>query len=402
MQKVNFPLFQVDMPTEDEMPKMRHEKPYLWMEVLKLRHVSRRLSEASTRRDRERILSDLLKKQLGSSDLFLLNESVRMAGALLTDLKRWVPRRYLEIFSSEGVIAFSSNYIDLFLKWQEFEDKARKGDELSRIREFEARRLLYLAMLNLQIRLSDETEKTECLQITRHLEEVFFKEGLQDKIILSWHDPADKERAKEWRFEGEEQPAETQGLILKKTYLKCRSFSFGGGDYLVFFDSRLKENMEKLRKMLQKAIPDPRLINTDEYGLRFVFFSKKALEDGLKKLCLEVWPLPFMAWNTSDNTGDDGQNRGVKRDIHSSGNYKALKFEVASFGFRPEVIVQRIEDYLNHKCSQGPEVHPFYRSTQLRKKVFPLIFPSEVYGVNWEDEEVVDLMEKIALAGIID
>ncbi len=406
MWRLNFPLLQVRLPEEEEMPEVRHKNPLLWMETMRLRSLAEKM-ESLPPRENEIALIGMLRKQLGSHQgtrsLHLLNESIRATITLLRDLKRWIPRRYSEVFSSEGVIAFSDDYVKLLLDWRKFEAKAKEDNGLSRIREFDARRLLYLAMLLLQIRLTYEKhEQAEsCADITRHLEGVFFNDCLlTDKIIFSWHDPSDYERVKAWCFRGEKEPGDVEGLIQKKTFLKCRSFNFEGKEHLVYFDSRLKEDTERLRKMLQKGVPDARIANTDEYGLRFVFFEKEAMEAGLKKLCLEVWPLPFMTWKMSDNTSKESQENGIERNKNSAPNFKALKFKTSSFGFWPEVMIQMVDDYLNHKCSKGPEVHRLYRASQLRKEIFPVLFPREIYAVNWEEKEVEELVEANALSGI--
>lgn len=406
MQRLNFPLFQVKLPDEKEMTEVRHKNPLLWMETMRLRNLAEKMESLSPP-ESEAALIGMLRKQLGSHlgtrSLHLLNESIRMAVELLKEAKRWIPRRFSELFSSEGVIAFSDDYVGLLQDWRKFEAKAKEDNGLSKIREFDARRLLYLAMLLLQIRLTygKHGQIEDCADITRHLEDVFFNNcHLTDKVVLSWHDQKNFERVKRWCFEEENKFGNAKGLIQKETILKCRSFTFDGQEYPVYFDSRRKEDTEKLRKMLQKGIPDARIANTDEYGLRFVFFSKEAMEAGLKKLCLEVWPLPFMTWKMSDNTTTKGECQNNGRNKHSNQNFRALKFKTSSFGFWPEVMIQLVEDFLNHKCSRAPEVHSLYRASQLRNEIFPLLFPTEIYGIDWQEEEVAKLIEINALSGI--
>ncbi len=406
----NFPELTVGMlPYEDkELKAVRVSDPLLYFDTLRMRQMAEAVMGKTTQ-TAEKYFNRMVAKHLGTNGatngLSILSSGLAMARNKIQANRSMIPDRYQPLFTSEGKVAFMSNFHELLVFWINIEKIAQESQsQMAIMREFEARQLIWLSILCAKTMARHiESAQEPGSKITDQLEEHFFDSDtpLVKKTVVSWHDPAYKERVRFWHFEEDVPPHDTTGLIRKLTVMFCRSVPGDTGTHLTFFESRKKDPEDEVRKSISKKILASGLAAPDKYGLRFVFFDRTALEEGLTRLLLNVWPMPFTTWKLSDNI-DSHSHGGAQRNGSSSAHFRALKFQTLAYGHWPEVIIQPIEDYLNHASSRGAENHRVYRAQQALgpNGELNVLFPPEIFGVNWQDPEVHELVIQRALTSI--
>lgn len=387
----NFPLLRASL-RDFKDGEMQIRDPLLFGERERLkRFVCLVLSSPSIPK-RKRILARVLREILGAkkttSEIYNeLNKSLEEAHQFV----RWIFRTYLPcrfegIVNSDGLIAEESDFISLLKKYRDLEEST---DSLALIRKFEARRTILLTLILFDLKIHRQRLQLNGASIqavTRYLEKRFFtSEALERKTVVSYHDPADCSRVVFWHFKDakpSDAPVEER-FVVREIEFACRKFRWQGREHFVYFVSRDKTPFSHLLKMLRKDIRDPHASALDWRGFKLVFFSEEAFEDGVAKLREDVFYLPGMTWKL-----EDGRFFRESENPHTSKNFRAKKFVTVHGGQPVEVIVEMIVNHLNGFFSCGDENHELYRTRQLISTALPLIFPRELYGVDWNNVEV--------------
>lgn len=394
----NFPLLW-SYPNPDELERIKKQDPLFWRELQRIESITKRIFSRNKRRQKINILVFALRDIFGargkSSEIYRrLNEALRRAQEFLKDLIAKIPVCFYGSLNSDGDIAEEEDFIALLIKRQHFLEKLRVDPDgpLARTKEFEARRLILLAIIlfNLEIHARKLQLNGVSLQsITAYLERKFFtKDFSEPKTIIAFHNPDDDFRVECWYFE-EDLPEVLplkKGWVRKEYRLVFRKFCWQGKTYLVYFSCRTKTPTSHLLKMLRKDIRDPHSSALDFRGFKLVFLDGKALAAGLDKLNEDVFYFPGVTWKL-----EDGRHFRETVNSFSAKSFKVKKFVTTLGGEPVEIIVETLVNHINGIASQGEENHELYRCRQLIHSGLPLVFPKEIYGIDWvaQEEEIL-------------
>ena len=75
---------------------------------------------------------------------------------------------------------------------------------------------------------------------------------------------------------------------------------------------------------------------------------------------------------------------------HTSPFFKAIKLDVLWRNQHFEIQIMTFADYYSSKFALNNENHDLYRLKQALEIYLPIVFPFQVYGVPWHDDEVRD------------
>lgn len=390
----NFPLLRPDFQDEKEVKIL---DPLFLGEKRRLENFINLVLSPRSLNQKKRVLVRVLREILGAkgttSEIYNeFCESLEEAHQFV----RWIyqtylPVRFFGIVNSDGLIAEETDFISLLKKYQ-----GLGNDRLSRIREFEARRAILLTIILFDLKIHRERLQLNgalIQDVMSYLEKRFFVPGTVRKTLISFHDPENFFRVAFWCFPDEKQNMEMpKELTVRETELDCRKFEWKGKEYLIYFAFRDKTRFSHLCKMFRKDIRDPHASALDWRGFKLVFFSQDALEAGIEKLREQVFYFPGVTWKL-----EDGRFFRESENPYSSRNFRAKKFITIHKGQPCEVIIETIENHLNGLLSLGDENHELYRVRQLISTALPLIFPKELYQVDWKDshvqEEIIEVVK---------
>jgi hypothetical protein len=392
----NFPLLR-PYPTAEEAERAKRHDPLFWGELQRLEGFADLVLQEKKRKKKVFIIAQALRDIFGARGenekiYRALNQSLQEARQAVKDIILKIPKNFSGVFNSEGQIAEERDFISLLEKRKKsFEDGG-----LGKMREFEARRLIVFTLILFHLNLHSQKLhlKGASLQaVTQYLERRFFDKGeVHRKTIFALHNLNDESRVGSWYFK-EDWPSDLKildGWKLKKHEMLCRQFSLDG-NYLIYFSCREKTPLSHLLKMLRRDIRDPFSSALDWRGFKLVFFNEQALEAGLEKLRRDVFYLPAVTWKL-----EDGRFFKETLNIFSSKRFRAKKFVTTIGGESAEVIMETLTNHLNGIASLGEENHELYRLRQLVKSALPLVFPFDLYGINWEEkeEEIIEVYKK--------
>lgn len=389
----NFPLLR-PYPAPEEKEKLKKHDPLFWGELQRFENFTATVLSARKRRQRIKIIAQALRDIFGAKGenkkLYqILNQALFEAQRFVKDLISKLPANFRGVVDSEGQIAEEPDFISLLEKRKRFFEEG----ELGKMREFEARRLIVFTLALFDLILHGQKlhlNGVSVQAITQYLERNFFDKGvIEHKRVLALHNPDDGWRVEYWFFE-EDLPPDLKvkkGWKLEKYEIACRKFVWEDKSYLVYFSCRQKTPHSHLLKMLRKDIRDPYSSALDWRGIKMVFFDERALEVGLEKLRQEVFYLPGVTWKL-----EDGRFFKETVNVYSAKNFRAKKFVTTVGGESVEVIVETIVNHINGLVSKGEENHELYRRRQLVRSGLPLVFPKEIYGIDWEEveQEIID------------
>ncbi len=394
--------------TEEEIAAVCSMNPQRGFEALRLRTTAATLT-GKTSAEQHEVVGGMLERHYGRTnpvDPRFCNEALLLARLFLADVRKFVPRKYTAECSSEGRIAFISDYCRLIEEWAKADETIRHGDNsrLARLREYEARRLIVLTDLGVQILAQGTTaaNQDQALEITEHLESIFFTPDrmVEDVAITSWHNPATCDRLVHWHITGQTPTVDTDGLKSYQTILPCRTAILDGARELSFFELRGKLPLDAIRKCVAKDITNAELAISDRLGIRLVFFRRAAMEAAIKKVFLQVWPLTTTTWKTSDTM--NGRVVGAARNGRSDANFQAFKCQMLVAGLWPEIIFQVVDGFLMHSIGSCESTHGSYRARQMLYDVLPKVMPKEIFEIDWTDPEIQRQVTAIAQASTME
>jgi len=183
------------------------------------------------------------------------------------------------------------------------------------------------------------------------------------------------------------------GLKRRKSNLTCRKTMKGE---LAFFRHRIKDAFDAWLKS-QRQVHDPEKKHPytvyDRCGLTFIVPTMMELHDvalQIVELLLdhggtEIEPLDtnFVAEQSIDAT-----NR------QSSPAYKAAKTLIQFRGRVYEFQFLTFHDYFTSKRSLNDSNHDLYRLRQTLKYFLPLLWPKEIYAVDWGNPHIISSLRK--------
>ncbi|MEW6407991.1 MAG: hypothetical protein AB1465_04845 [Patescibacteria group bacterium] len=402
----NFPLLR-PYPDQNDLENLRYKDPLFWRELQRLKNFAARVSSCRLRchqiKSVAKILRDTFNIRGSSQEIIYLkiNEALDEAQKFVRELIDRLPVRFRGKLESEGDVAEEEDFVSLLLKWQKYCQETENngnGDSLVKIREYEARRLILFAIIlfDLKTRAKKLQLNGASLQaITASLEKSFFDRGFSEsKTIITFHNPDDNFRVLCWYFSDDlPDNLPTANRWLRREYeLVFRRFSWQGKQYLVYFSCRNKTSFSHLLKMLRKDIRDAHASALDWRGFKLVFLDLKSLQAGLDKLSSSIFILPGVTWKL-----EDGRHFRETVNPYSGKRFRAKKFVSVLKGEAVEVVVEDLINHLNGIASLGEENHELYRLRQLVRSGLPLVFPEEIYGIDWIgcENDILDYYKKI-------
>jgi hypothetical protein len=271
-------------------------------------------------------------------------------------------------------------------------------DVLQRRIAFEGRRQLRLAQLEFQAALNGCAEdrlQNYIADLRAFLEKDFFS-GHSTRFLIE----ADLDSHHRYRVKGgvrcrrpDEPESECpKGMTRFKMNLDVRLLK---GGTPVFFDSRIKkhQSLKRVRKS------EPRHHQLDDLcGVKFVFFNERDLLAGVDRIRQTLARYPGCVFGEASNFTHAGILDPAN--VHSSDEYRAMKFNILLFGRYYEVQVMFIEDWINEQASHGSENHKLYKLRKYMDTLFPRMWPQVIYGVDWKDPALRRRLLKMFFAKI--
>lgn len=215
-----------------------------------------------------------------------------------------------------------------------------------------------------------------------------FMEGFESTDFYVYYDPSqDFITSSEDVGIGRHLSHRAEGRTRRKHTLMCRRALDNG---LVFLRDRIKDPFGVWLKM-RRQVDEDQLENPwsvlDRCGLMFVVERREevpALAKRITTLLEEdnaVVTSPLRANYHTESTISPINGA-------SSSAYKVAKMRLRWKGYEFELQFITFFDYFNAKYSLTDANHAFYKGRQLRRFSFPLIWPSEIYMVEWESAYV--------------
>ncbi len=263
--------------------------------------------------------------------------------------------------------------------------KAIRGKSIDLQRWFEAisRFDQSVAVAKIEIGDSQEELDRDMNRLLDFLNEGFFEDEYEKVGIFCYHDPENGFAVKVEDV-GIGHHLSRPGLMRRKSNLTCRQTR---QSELAYIRHRTKDPFDTWLKM-QRQIHNSGIDNPygvhDRCGLKLVVSSDKDLYIVALRLMMlliedggdEIEPLEC---NYGINKSADDQNK------QSSSAYKLAKASVRWRGRVFELQFLTFHDYFTSKRSLLESNHDLYRTRQALDYFLPLLWPKDVYGIDWSN-----------------
>lgn len=306
-----------------------------------------------------------------------LTSAIKAGKGFLSSLvHEFVPELLRSPFTSDGVSTPTDDPLEL-LKMI-FMPPGCKNFRL--LRSFEANLFWHLGWKYLLMQLQEKPLEAQMRDLTLWLENALFltedEAQNQREVILCPYEPKNESRFSASKIGCPTIPfpvfyrlAEVPDGCGKTTLIK------------IIYESRIKQRVDRFRKLIlsnQSEIP----FVSDSCAITLVCFSQKQCLQLMEKLRQDIFNNGAALTNIKTN------GNGGKDNSFSSGlSEPEKKFRVFVRGGLVECQIMLFENFFNRRLSLGPENHHLYRLKQV-EQLFPLFFPSALYGVDWGDEEI--------------
>lgn len=216
------------------------------------------------------------------------------------------------------------------------------------------------------------------------LKEGLFQEKTKQIEVWTYHDPEDNYRVREI---GIDHRLHHDSDLVREHPMVCRMLQDGR---LVCFDHRPKGLFETALKMIKQQASSIRRWDQvrDRRGFKLIVpdvQQGKALIDDLQVLFRKAGGT--FCRGHSNMTGNG--KRMDKHNKQSSKFFRAAKCEVIWHDRVYEILVVTFQDYFSSQFALDGENHELYRLKQMLDVYFPLLWPADIYGIDWSDERRV-------------
>lgn len=370
--------------------------------------VSRNLSKheyrEKTAEAQDRVLYDLYVEKYGLDTLGFEEARVLMQTAItnvrnaINDiLREFFPinrRKQLEFAASVLTARTMPQLIDLMAR------PRGKGVISNRI-PFEARVMAVLAQLEFENLIGSHNPDT-LDQIRKDLiqqmeTQVFNGSESARVIVVAELDPLNKYRAKQdpdgsyavyWYYENDPEASKQTSETCFVLPLDVRIMKKNGNEILIYFDSRRKERI--FTKQLRKTQRKPEQI-TDLSGIVMVLLNtnpedEEYLANRLRKTLVNCPGLVSAQLSNASRAGAiDPSNP------HSSPNRRGEKYEFL-WQVWHELQILALPDYINSLVAHAGDGHPFYKLSTYLDTLFPWVWPTHIYGLDWYNQTIRDML----------
>ncbi len=279
--------------------------------------------------------------------------------------------------------------------------RERKSGVISKRIPFEARLVAVLAQLEFEhligtnnpVRLSKIHE-----DLIHQLENQVFRGSESARVIVVAElDPQNKYRVKRntdgnyavtWYYENEPeantQPSETHYVL----FLDVRIIKKNGTEILIYFAPRPKERI--FAKQLRKSQRKPEQIN-DLSGIVMVLLNNSLTDEEYlaNRLRTTLINCPGLVSAQQSNASRAGAID--PSNPHSSPNRRGEKYEFLWQCWH-ELQILALPDYINSRVAHAGDGHPFYKLATYLDTLFPWIWPTHLYGLDWYDQSTRDML----------
>lgn len=283
----------------------------------------------------------------------------------------------------------------------DFAARGRGRGVISKRIPFEARIIAVLAQLEFEHLISahnpEHLDHVREELITVFENDVFDKEQSRRIVVIAELDPDHYYRVKRkngnqfqvfWYDEADPmakvQTTETRFVL----HLDVRVIRSNGREVLVYFDTRRKERI--FAKQLRKLYRKPEQI-TDVSGITFVLLSNDPADEELlaNRLRATIVNCPGLVTSQASNA----QRAGAidPTNPHSSMDRRGEKYEFL-WGVWHELQILQLPYFINSLVAHERDGHPFYKLVSYLDTLFPWIWPTHLYGLDWTDAEVRNML----------
>lgn len=290
----------------------------------------------------------------------------------------------LELDSSVATTSNLGRLLDLSMRpGKNFEpDPQRWFESLSRFDQA-------VSIAQIEMRDSHESLDRDMNDLLDFLSKQLFVDGFEKIEIYCYHDPKIDYRVRAEDI-GIGHHLSRPGLVRRKTDLTCRKTVL---DEVAYIRHRIKDPFETWLKM-QRQIGDPEKVDpfavNDRCGLTFIVESVENLQDIALKL------VEILLEDPKDNgkeiepldTNYGSQKAVDTNNHHSSVGYKAAKTLMEWRGRVFEFQFLTFQDYFSIKRSLLDTNHDLYRLRQALDFFLPLLWPKEIYDIDWANPSV--------------
>lgn len=314
-------------------------------------------------------------------------------------LARYVPERYHPCLRVRRRVRASRNLVVQYLACF---PTSHDGLRAHRYR-FEARRRLLLALYLYEIAMGEGREdllEHDIHALEQYLADRFFITGKTEPAQIRWvYDPERQNRVSRILDTLEEPTREerqcVRSLAHYATTPEFRFFRWRDGTPIpVLFVPGTKRPYAHLLKMFVKNQRSPDSVR-DLRRAMLIFRNRRELLRGLVVLRRDVWDVEAQV--ADQRWSIDGAAVGDPRSDATADEYRHLSFEVPVFGSHYEIQILLLADWVNSISSDGPEHHARYKAKQYLDRVFPLLFPRDLYRISWDSSRVRRrILEKIS------
>lgn len=293
-------------------------------------------------------------------------------------------------FTSEGMTSGKSDSVEMLLEVARTPflplNPEFVHDHIARIRLFTLRRDLVLAerLFAIWLWLQEATAgRSFEKSVTQEFQTKFFIPGLEERVTLRVL--LDAHTGNPLRVLA---PGEKGDGVVHPVPLVCRYFRDPAGNPCpVFFDPGQKRLDAILFKMMANRLTDP-LDLRDLQRFQMVFRSEREMGLGLQVIAERVFPMPGASQYVRDTRRDGTLPR---HNPISSEEWRVVDVVYNYGGFRFEGQYHDLENFVRAKTSRGP-VHRRKYERRRAQQVLPLLYPAEIFGVDWDDPEISALV----------
>jgi hypothetical protein len=315
-------------------------------------------------------------------------------------LHEYFPLRLRKRLEMTTEVGSALHPVDLILEC------AGSGKDIhSRLRHYEARRQLTFAQIEFELQLSgagSDALNSDLGWFVDACDEHYFLKQKSDQLtVIADLDPQDEYRVK--RFEVCSSRDESSRLLpTRERFVVPLNVRFipplhkGDPPIPVYFETRTKKHIPlKLIKKRQRRHESI----SDSCGAKFIFFDEdRDLVAGVKRIRRTIARAPGCISGEASNIARAGQIDASN--AHSSTEYRARKWDVRIRNRHFELQFMYLPFYLNEQVSHGSDNHPLYKLSQYLDLLFPVIFPTELYGLDWANMELRQELWNYQLARI--
>lgn len=340
-----------------------------------------------------------LKKENFAQDLEWFVSSIKYARRLLEDLlKNFFPKPYQKQLEMTSDVESENDPLRLLRLCC-----GVGSDVLSERKRFEARRLLTLAQLLFESRLfgnsSDDLDR-DMSRFDDDLKKHFFlpRKSASFKIVAMLS-PQDAYRVR------------PNGLVVtplgsRDTHLHStaerrvlttdmRFIYTNGQEIPVYYETRVK--YDAVWKLLRKSQRHTSTLG-DLCGVQFVFRTEQELLAGVDHFRRATVREPGCYFGDVSNMARAGV--ADENNLHSAAEYRARKYFGYKFGRIFEIQIKLLRDWMNELFSRGDENHNLYRLRTYQDDLFPRLFPTSLYHLDWQDRHLRKTLVDLQLAKI--